>query len=84
VGLEVAGARSDAAIAFARADSDGPAVVTIVAARDVAGWGDTALELPDGSWRNALDDDAGVVVGGTPVLVGPWLERFPVAVLERV
>ena len=84
VGLEVAGARSDAAIAFARADSDGPAVVTIVAARDVAGWGDTTLVLPDGSWRNVLDDDAEVVVGGTPVLVGPWLERFPVAVLERV
>ena len=82
--MEATGARSDAVIAFGRADSDGPAVVTIVAARDVAGWGDTTLELPDGSWRNVLDDDADVVVGDTPVLVGPCLDRFPVAVLERI
>ncbi len=85
VALEVTGDRNDAVIAFARADSDGPAVVTIVATREVTGgWADTALVLPEGSWRNVLDDDAGVVSGGTSVPVRRWLNRFPVAVVERV
>jgi maltooligosyltrehalose synthase len=57
--------------------------VTIVATREVTGWADTALELPDGAWRNVLDDDADVVVGGTSVPVRRWLKRFPVAVVER-
>ncbi|MGB9348169.1 MAG: malto-oligosyltrehalose synthase [Ilumatobacteraceae bacterium] len=82
--LDVTGDRADAVIAFARADSDGPAVVTIVATREVTGWADTALELPDGAWRNVLDDDADVVVGGTSVPVRRWLKRFPVAVVERM
>jgi (1->4)-alpha-D-glucan 1-alpha-D-glucosylmutase len=82
--LEVTGRRKDAVIAFARADSDGPAVVTVVAIREVSGWADTAVELPDGSWRNVLDDDAAVVDGGISVPVRRWLHRFPVAIFERI
>ena len=37
-------------------------VVTIVATRGIADWGDTAVELPAGSWRNVLDDDASPAV----------------------
>ncbi len=84
VALEVSGAGAGAVIAFARSDSDGPAVVTIVATREVTGWADTALQLPAGAWRNVLDDDAEVVVGGASVPVRRWLKRFPVAVVERI
>jgi (1->4)-alpha-D-glucan 1-alpha-D-glucosylmutase len=83
-GLDVRGARSDAVIAFARAEASGPAVLTIVAARDVTGWGNTSLELPDGAWRNVLDDTAEVVRGGGLVPIRRWLERFPVAIVERI
>ncbi len=84
VAVDVTGARSESVISFARADSNGPAVVTIVPTRDVDGWADTSVELPDGAWRNVLDDAAEVVVGGVSLPVGRWLDRFPVAVVERI
>ena len=46
-------------------------------------WGDTAVELPSGTWRNVLADDARVLAGDADVTVGAWLESFPAAVLDR-
>ena len=82
--LDTRGAHAGQVLAFARADGDGPRVVTIVAMHDVVDWADTAVVVPAGSWRNVLDDNADIVVGGVPVPVGRWLDRFPVALLDRV
>jgi len=77
--LRPTGARSSAVVAFAR----GSEVVTVVPrlVRQVAeaGWGDTAVELPDGRWRG-LD---GAEHAGTPRMTA-LLKAFPVAILERV
>ena len=82
--LEVTGAHADCVLAFARSAPDaGPVVVTVVAMRSVESWGDTAVHLPDGTWRNVLADDAPVLTGGTQVAVTEWLDAFPVAVLDR-
>jgi (1->4)-alpha-D-glucan 1-alpha-D-glucosylmutase len=75
--LAASGTHADAVVAFSYAGR-----VTIVprlalrVERD--GWGDTAVELPDGEWRN-LD---GCRYSRVARLVG-ILERFPVAVMER-
>ena len=81
--LDVTGTHADAVLAFARADVDGARAVTIVSTRVIEAWDDTAVVLPEGPWRNVLDDDAPVVAGGAPVPLAPWLDRFPVAVLDR-
>ena len=78
------GSRTDGVLAFARSDADGPRIVTLVATRDVTDWADTTIGLPEGAWCNVLEDDAQVVAGGAPTRVTRWLDRFPVAVLERV
>jgi (1->4)-alpha-D-glucan 1-alpha-D-glucosylmutase len=83
VALDATGTHANAVLAFARADAAGARAVTIVSTRVVEAWGDTAVVLPEGTWRNVLDDDAPVVAGGAPVLLAPWLDRFPVAVLDR-
>ena len=83
-GLEVTGEHAGAVLAFARTDDDGAQVVTIVSMRTVDDWADTAVALPDGSWRNVLEDDAQVVAGGAPIRVTWWLEHFPVALLDRI
>jgi (1->4)-alpha-D-glucan 1-alpha-D-glucosylmutase len=82
--LETTGAAAGQVLAFARGDSTGARVVTIVALQSVTDWSDTAVVLPDGWWRAVLDDDAGVVEGGAAVPVGTWLDRFPVALLDLV
>jgi (1->4)-alpha-D-glucan 1-alpha-D-glucosylmutase len=84
VPLDTVGAHADRVLAFARGDDEGARVVTLIARGDVADWGDTAVMLPEHSWRNVLEDDAQVVAGGGPVRVTWWLDRFPVAVLDRV
>jgi (1->4)-alpha-D-glucan 1-alpha-D-glucosylmutase len=43
------------------------------------GWGDTVVELPDGSWTDAL---TGAVVTGTAPAADLFAE-LPVALLER-
>ena len=43
-------------------------------------WGDTVLDLPKGSWRNAL---AGSIVAGPNVSLADLLKAFPVALLIR-
>jgi (1->4)-alpha-D-glucan 1-alpha-D-glucosylmutase len=80
--LATSGDHADRVLAFARADDHGAQAVTIVAMHEVADWGDTAVVLPAGSWRNVLEDDAQTVAGGAPVRVTWWLDRFPVALLE--
>ena len=80
--LDTTGEHADRVLAFARADGHGPQAVTIVAMHEAADWADTAVVLPEGSWRNVLDDDAEAVAGAAPVRVARWLDRFPVALLE--
>jgi (1->4)-alpha-D-glucan 1-alpha-D-glucosylmutase len=94
--LEVTGTHADRVVAFARAasgesgeqpaepaESAQPAVVTVVSTRSAASWGDTAVVLPTGTWRNVLVDDGVELDGGTPVAVAEWFDGFPLAVLER-
>jgi len=44
-------------------------------------WGDTALQLPAGRWRNRLT--GGEIAGGHALLEN-LLSEFPVALLERI
>ena len=82
--LEVSGAHAESVLAFARtAPNAGPVVVTVVAMRSVESWGDTAVQLPAGTWHNVLTDDAPAIAGGTTVPVTRWLAAFPVTVLDR-
>ncbi len=46
------------------------------------GWSSTVLSLPQGRWRNVLDDREHD--GPAMVRLAHLLERFPVALLERV
>jgi len=84
--LGIAGPGGDRVLAFARTDSDRPVVVTVVATRSVGAstWDETSVHLPVGTWRDILSDDAEPVAGGSNVSVGRWLDRFPLAILERV
>jgi (1->4)-alpha-D-glucan 1-alpha-D-glucosylmutase len=81
--LDAQGERGDAVLAFARGDGAGAGVATVVSTRQVSDWGATTITLPDGAWRNVLDDGGPSFAGGTAVSVGDLLDRFPVAVLER-
>ena len=73
------GERAAHVVAFVR----GGAAVTVVP-RLVLGlngeWGDTILEVPDGTWRNALTGDD---VDGHVTRMADLLARFPVALLTR-
>jgi (1->4)-alpha-D-glucan 1-alpha-D-glucosylmutase len=77
--LEARGVRAGHALVFIR----GEAAITI-APRLVLGlagdWGDTALDVLEGRWRNELTGD---VVSAGPVKLGDLLRRFPVALLAR-
>ena len=44
------------------------------------GWGDTTIEIPDGSWDNLLTDEN---IGGGPAKLASLLGRFPVALLSK-
>ena len=85
--LEVTGVHAERVLAYARtAPGDSgrqPRVVTLTAMRSMGSWGDTAVRLPAGIWRNVLVDDDPEVVGGTAVPVSRWLDAFPVGILDR-
>jgi (1->4)-alpha-D-glucan 1-alpha-D-glucosylmutase len=68
------------AIGFVRGD----AVVTVAPIRSLhvlrSGWGDDAVELPAGQWRDVM---TGSARGGGRVRLAQLLDAFPVAVLRR-
>jgi (1->4)-alpha-D-glucan 1-alpha-D-glucosylmutase len=75
----VSGAAADHVIAFSR----GEAVVTIVprlVVRRGGEWGDTAVDIGAGRWRNELTGES---VEGGSIALGSLLARFPVALLAR-
>lgn len=77
--LGVDGSKSEHVVAFVRGDS----VVTVVPRWTLklgGNWAGTAVELPDGRWKNLLTRD--VVAGGKQRVQG-LLKRFPVALLVR-
>lgn len=78
--LEVAGEASDHAVAFDRGGAIAVATRLPVGLAARGGWGDTALLVPPGSWRDEL---TGAEVTGGIVPLGPLLERYPVALLAR-
>ena len=86
VPLEISGIHADRALAFARTAHDRPVVVTIAAIRAVGAhnWEATTIALPEGTWRDRLADDEQAIAGGADVPLATWLDRFPVAVLERL
>jgi (1->4)-alpha-D-glucan 1-alpha-D-glucosylmutase len=43
-------------------------------------WGDTVIEIPNGTWRNALTHES---VDGGEILLADLLKRFPLALLWR-
>jgi (1->4)-alpha-D-glucan 1-alpha-D-glucosylmutase len=75
--LTVEGRRGDRVVAFLRDGS-----LAVVAPRLVAGlpsWGDTALQLPEGTWHDVLQDRQ----VGACVSLAELLACFPVTLLER-
>jgi (1->4)-alpha-D-glucan 1-alpha-D-glucosylmutase len=77
--LEPQGNRSRHAVAFVR----GGGVMTVVPRLVMglrAGWGDTSLDLPSGSWRNVLTGEEGL---SGRVALATLLRRFPLALLVR-
>jgi (1->4)-alpha-D-glucan 1-alpha-D-glucosylmutase len=77
--LAATGKKREHVLAFARANS----VATIVPLRplSLAGkWGDAAVEIPAGRWRNLLTLED---LSGGRVLLRDMLRRFPVALLAR-
>lgn len=78
--LPVRGPRAEHAVAFTR----GGAVAAIaprLVLRLGGDWGATVVDLPEGRWRNVLTAEE--VAGGESRL-GRLLERYPVALLERL
>lgn len=79
--VEATGARAGRVVAFTRAGS----VLTVAPRLHVAiardGWGDTALPLPPGPWRDVLTGERHE--GGGAVRLEALLARFPVALLSR-
>jgi (1->4)-alpha-D-glucan 1-alpha-D-glucosylmutase len=79
--IEVTGSAADHLVAYDRGG------VVVVATRlpvglAAEGWGDTAIQLPNGAWRDLLTDERAVSdVAG--IAADALLSRLPVAVLVR-
>ena len=79
--MEVTGSGADHVVAFDRGGAvtgDPPARWRLAD----EGWGDTALQLPNGAWRDLLTGDR-VVSDVAGVAVDALLTRLPVALLVR-
>lgn len=78
------GARADHAICFTRTGADGHPVTLTIAFRWPLllrpGWLDTVVELPEGTWHDALTGNG---VAGGPQRLETLLDAAPVALLER-
>ncbi|RBY86766.1 malto-oligosyltrehalose synthase [Blastococcus sp. TBT05-19] len=84
--VEVTGSGADHVVAFDRSAGDGNGMV-VVATRLPAklaenGWGDTALRLPNGAWRDLLTGER-VVSDVAGVAADALLAKLPVALLVR-
>jgi (1->4)-alpha-D-glucan 1-alpha-D-glucosylmutase len=80
--LPVVGAQAPHAVAFCRGEAVCVVVPRLALSLERAGgWGDTAVELPAGSWVDCL---TGRPSAGGEVPVAGLLAGFPVALLERV
>jgi (1->4)-alpha-D-glucan 1-alpha-D-glucosylmutase len=74
-----AGAAADHVVAFRRGDDVLVAVTRWTVHLEQTGWDDTVIELPDGSWTDAL---TGAVVSGR-VQAAELFADLPVTLLER-
>jgi (1->4)-alpha-D-glucan 1-alpha-D-glucosylmutase len=88
VQLEVSGPDSQHVIAFARTDGDGEPLVVVITTRAVAdvSFVDSHVELPSGTWRSIMIDDARTIDGGRrrfADIVAQPDGQPPVVVLER-
>jgi (1->4)-alpha-D-glucan 1-alpha-D-glucosylmutase len=83
--LVAAGAAAEHVVAFTRSNEVATIVPRLTLGLD-AGWGDTAVPLPPGRWRDELTGQSITVRRGTrpaSVPVARLLARFPVALLVR-
>ena len=80
--LHATGERADHVFAFARRHADRAAVAIIprLPAKLRDDWGDTAIGLPRGTWRN-LFTGASIDATATPIPLATLLADFPVALL---
>jgi (1->4)-alpha-D-glucan 1-alpha-D-glucosylmutase len=79
--VEVTGSGADHVVAFDRGGVV-PVVTRLPARLAAEGWGDTALQLPNGAWRNLLTGERFVSdVAG--IAVDLLFARLPVALLVR-
>jgi (1->4)-alpha-D-glucan 1-alpha-D-glucosylmutase len=78
VPLTADGSGKDRVIAYRR----GEQVLTVAPrwSHEAAAWGETAIVVPEGRWRNCF---SGVEVDGGRLLVSELLRDFPVALLTR-
>ncbi|MGY1715402.1 malto-oligosyltrehalose synthase [Geodermatophilus sp. SYSU D01106] len=84
--VRATGSAAGHVVAFDRGSAEQGGAVPVATRLPVAlaasGWGDTALALPTGAWRDVLTGTRVVSdAGGTPV--GELLARLPVALLVR-
>lgn len=76
--LFAAGAEADHVLAFARGDTVIPVAQRLPMKRSA--WTDTTLPLPEGTWRNVLDNDREFEATAS---LAELLAEFPVALLRR-
>ena len=79
--VEVTGSAADHVVAFDRGVVV-PVATRLPAALARDGWGDTALQLPNGPWRDLLTGDR-FVSDAAGIPVDAVLARLPVAMLVR-
>lgn len=79
--LVATGPAADHAVAFDRGGAITVATRLPIGLAAAGGWGDTALRLPDGQWRDAL---TGTRHAGGPTPVRTMLAMYPVALLLRM
>jgi (1->4)-alpha-D-glucan 1-alpha-D-glucosylmutase len=84
--LSVTGSAAEHVVAFHRGSADQPGVMTVATRLPVGlaaeGWGDTAIQLPNGAWRDLLTGERFVSdVAG--IALDTLLARLPVALLVR-